>query len=213
MASVEGRIDSIDELKECLRVSIEMLLNGLNDRLHEDMDGIDYLCAQLDRIQSLVERASTLYSGVLHSIGSLKRAQNSLKSLATGKEGISLFASTGCRGRPSLYIPEELLQLYLDYQFSMTKIGEIFGFSSKTIQRRMAQYDLKKIAFAQLSDSELDDQVSDILKMFPNCGYRRMRGFLRAKGLHIQWCRIQDSMKRVCPEGILMRALQLHTKN
>ena len=61
MASVEGRIDAIDELKVCLRVSIEMLLDRLNDRLHEDMDGIDYLCVQLDRIQSLVERASTLY--------------------------------------------------------------------------------------------------------------------------------------------------------
>lgn len=45
--------------------------------------------------------------------------------------------------------------------------------------------------------------------MFPNCGYRKMRGFLRARGLHIQWSRIQDSMRRVCPEGILMRALQL----
>ena len=51
----------------------------------------------------------------------------------------------------------------------------------------------------------------DILRMFPNCGYRRMRGFLRARGLHIQWSRIQGSMKRVCPEGILMRALQLTT--
>ena len=38
-----------------------------------------------------------------------------------------------------------------------------------------------------------------------------MRGFLRGRGLHIQWSRIQDSMRRVCPEGILMRALQLTT--
>ena len=38
-----------------------------------------------------------------------------------------------------------------------------------------------------------------------------MRGFLRAKGLHVQWRRIQESMRRVCPEGILMRALQLTT--
>lgn len=51
----------------------------------------------------------------------------------------------------------------------------------------------------------------NILAMFPNCGYRRTRGFLRAKGLHVQWRRIQDSMRRVCPEGILMRALQLTT--
>ena len=49
----------------------------------------------------------------------------------------------------------------------------------------------------------------NILKIIPNCGYRRMRGHLTARGLLVQWNRIQDSMKRVCPEGILMQALQL----
>ena len=43
-------IEPVDELKECLRASVEMLLDKLNDRLHEDMDGVDYLCVQLDRI-------------------------------------------------------------------------------------------------------------------------------------------------------------------
>eukprot|EP00794_Sanderia_malayensis_P002010 gene2010-2287_t len=55
------------------------------------------------------------------------------------------------------------------------------------------------------------DYRADILKEFPNCGYRRMRGFLTARGLHIQWTRIQESMKRVCPEGILMRSLEINT--
>ena len=43
-------VEPMDELKECLRASVEMLLDKLNDRLHEDMDGVDYLCIQLDRI-------------------------------------------------------------------------------------------------------------------------------------------------------------------
>ena len=37
-------VEPMDELKECLRASVEMLLDKLNDRLHEDMDGVDYLC-------------------------------------------------------------------------------------------------------------------------------------------------------------------------
>lgn len=36
-----------------------------------------------------------------------------------------------------------------------------------------------------------------------------MRGFLRSRGLEVQWRRIEDSMKRVRPEGVLMRCLQL----
>ena len=54
-------VEPMDELKECLRASVEMLLDKLNDKLHENMDGVDQLCVQLDRIQNLVERASGPY--------------------------------------------------------------------------------------------------------------------------------------------------------
>lgn len=50
-----------------------------------------------------------------------------------------------------------------------------------------------------------------IVSEFPNCGYRQMRGNLRARGFNIQWNRIRDSMRRVDPQGILMRALRLTT--
>ena len=36
-----------------------------------------------------------------------------------------------------------------------------------------------------------------------------MRGHLRARGHNVQWDRIRDSMRRLCPEEILMRALHL----
>ena len=68
-------VEPIDELKECLRASVEMLLDKLNDRLHEDMDGVDYLCVQLVRIQNLVERASGLYDIPLEIVDILRSAQ------------------------------------------------------------------------------------------------------------------------------------------
>ena len=43
---------AVEELKECLGMSIESVLDRLNDRLHEGMDGIDYLCVQVDRTWS-----------------------------------------------------------------------------------------------------------------------------------------------------------------
>ena len=138
-------VEPMDELKECLRASVEMLLDELNDRLHEDMDGVDYLCVQLDRIQNLLERASGLYDIPLEIVDILRSAQDSLRSLATGKKESWVFNSTGCRGRPSFHIPQDMLQLYLDYQFSLAKIGQIFGVSSKTIQRRITEYDLKNL--------------------------------------------------------------------
>ena len=145
-------VEPVDELKECLRASVEMLLDKLNDRLHEDMDGVD-------RIQNLVERASGLYDIPLEIVDILRSAQDSLRSLATGKKESWVFNSTGCRGRPSFHIPQDMLQLYLDYQFSLAKIGQIFGVSSKTIQRRITEYDLKKVDFTNVSDNELDNQM------------------------------------------------------
>ena len=89
----------------------------------------------------------------------VRSAQVSLRSLADGKKETHLFNSTGCRGRPSVDIPHDMLQLYLDFQFSLTKIGQIFGVLGKTIQRRIKQYDLIKVAFTNVSDDELDSQM------------------------------------------------------
>ena len=68
--------EPIDELKECLRVGIEMLLERLNDRLHEDMDGVDYLCVQVDRIHNLSERASGLHNIPMEIVDILKSSQD-----------------------------------------------------------------------------------------------------------------------------------------
>ena len=80
----------MDELKECLRASVEMLLDRLKDRLHEDMDGVDYLCLQLDRIQNLVERASGLYDIPLEIVDILyyKKCSRFVKIISDWKERV-----------------------------------------------------------------------------------------------------------------------------
>ena len=52
-----------------------------------------------------------------------------------------------------------MLQLYLDCQFSLAKIRQIFDVSSKTTRRRITQYDLQKVDFTNVSDNELDNQM------------------------------------------------------
>ena len=100
-------VEPMDKLKECLHAGVEMLLDKQNDRLYEDMDGVDYLCVQLDRIQNLVERASGPYDIHLEIVDILRSAEDSLRSLATGTKESWVFNSTGCRGRPSFHIPQD----------------------------------------------------------------------------------------------------------
>ena len=62
--------------------------------------------------------------------------------------------------------------------------------------------------YAWISDQQLDAVITDIQRDFPNVGCKRITGLLRARGIHKQQARIRQSMRRVDPEGVLLRALE-----
>lgn len=64
--------------------------------------------------------------------------------------------------------------------------------------------------YTNISNEELDAIVSAIYREFPNCEIRRIKGFLLARGIRIQWERVRSSLWRVDPEGILLRTMQLN---
>ena len=67
--------------------------------------------------------------------------------------------------------------------------------------------------YDDVSDEALDSKVSDILHNFPNCGIRRMKGFLLGQGIRVQWNRVRASLWRTDPAGILLRTTQLNIIN
>lgn len=123
-------------------------------------------------------------------------------------------AFSGVPGRPSYVISREHLLFFLDHRFTIPETGVLLGVSPSTVKRRLRQYGLSVSAsYAVIADEDLDQIVSAIINDFPNCGYKRMTGFLLARGLRVQQERIRESMRRVDPEGVLLRALQLNTVN
>lgn len=143
----------------------------------------------------------------------LTRSLDLLMTEVKEKENCNVFKNSGKRGRPVLEIPKETLELYLSCGFSKTKIALMFRVSTKTIGRRMEEFNLKDNyqRHTPIDDETLDGHITDIIKDFPNCGIKRMRGFLFARGLTIQWDRIRSSMWRVDPDGIILRSIQLNT--
>ena len=114
------------------------------------------------------------------------------------------------RGWPSFDIPEEQIELFLEYNFSLPQISEILGVSLSTVNRRLKDYGLSVTqTYSTISATELDKITQQLVSEFPNCGYRRMTGFLWARGIHVQQIRVRESMKRSDPEGVLLRSLQL----
>ena len=60
-------------------------------------------------------------------------------------------------------------------------------------------------SYADILNDVLYNHVLEVFQMFPNCGYRRMLGFLATRGLCVQERRVRESMHRVDPEGVLLR--------
>ena len=52
----------------------------------------------------------------------------------------------------------------------------------------------------------MDEIVEGIMREFPNIEYLRMTGLLQSGGYRIQQNRVRESMRRVNPDGVLLRA-------
>ena len=109
-------------------------------------------------------------------------------------------------------IPLEHLRFLLEKKFKVAENANLFGSSKRTVERRMKDFGLSAATtYTQLLDQQLDELIRDIQRDFPNAGCERVTGLLRARDVYMQQARIRQSMRRVDPEGILLRALELNT--
>ena len=88
----------------------------------------------------------------------------------------------------------------------------MFGTSSKTISPGVKSYNLREEVpkHDNISNDSLDSTVSAVLHDFPNCGIRRIKGFLLGRGSRVQWSSVTTSLWRIDPSGILLRTSQLN---
>ena len=116
---------------------------------------------------------------------------------------------TGKPGAPKLNISLNMLMYYLGSGFTIPDVSAMLNISCSTLKRRMKEYRIKKLDFYSLmEDDKLDQVIVSILKDFPNSGYKKVKGFLLSRGHRIQENKIRESMRRVDPEGVLLRTLQ-----
>ena len=88
----------------------------------------------------------------------------------------------------------------------------MFGTSSKTISRRVKSYNLRE-EVPKYDNISNESFVSAVLHIFPNCGIRRMKGFLLGGSIRVQWSRVKLSLWRSDPSGILLQTSQLNIVN
>lgn len=105
-------------------------------------------------------------------------------------------------GRPSLDIREEQLTFLLENSFKIKDIAALFGCSTRTIQRRVRDFEISSNRYSDISDLELDDIIKEMAIRWPTCGIRSIKSMLQANGLILQRSRVQQSLHRVDPVGI-----------
>eukprot|EP00794_Sanderia_malayensis_P021078 gene21078-23132_t len=187
------------ELHECLLDKTSALLCNIksyvsqNENAADDADDIRILC-ELESIFSELESKFCIFS------------QRKKVPLCYTPEPLRL--QTGAPGRPSYFIPPELLEeLRGKYGLSWNKISGMLKVSHWTIARRVNYYGLQDLQnFSPLTNDEIDTIVKDYnITHGATTGESYLRGHFRALGYHIQRRRIRESINRVDPRNTALR--------
>ena len=182
-------------------------------------DDADYIRFRVENFENMVLRCNAIYRmqadflKQIQECTELARFDSSvLEETRTGYKAPK--EKTGNNGRPRYIIMKEQLEFYIENGFTVPSISKMIRVSPKTVRRRLKKFRLSmQGAYTQISNDELDAVIKEILGKNPNCGYRRMLGFLLAKKVRVSERRTREAMHRVDPEGILLGALQLTIVN
>ena len=151
----------------------------------------------------LISRAGTLVSSALTTMRGLNE-----QYMFSHTAEIPTPHSAGSIGRERFDIPEGQLQFLVESGFTGPQIAEIVGFSLRTVRRRMADYGLSRgEQYADIPDDELKQMIMGIKAEFPTCSQKQMMGHLRSRGYRVEQIRIREAMRRIDPEGSIMRCL------
>jgi hypothetical protein len=89
---------------------------------------------------------------------------------------------------------------------SWKEIGEQFGVHPNTARNHMQRANLPTHRlYSQLNDNELDEKVASIVLAHPFSGAVIVTGHLLSQGLKVPHVRVQASLRRVDPIGVMFR--------
>ena len=109
-------------------------------------------------------------------------------------------------GAPKFIIPKKVLQNLIDDGCLISEISNILCVSERTIYRRMEDYNLSKQNFTEISNDDLDSNLADLIREFPNCGEVMLRELLKGRRIRIQRQPLRESLQRIDKTGSQSRS-------
>ena len=108
-------------------------------------------------------------------------------------------------GRPKLCLSKDQIEFLLSIRVTKNQISRMLGVSTRTITRRMDEYNLASVEFSDLTDQELDSIVTKIHQQFPQSGYRQVLAVLNSQGIFVRERRLRASLQRVDQLGSALK--------
>ena len=118
------------------------------------------------------------------------------------REITSVLPSSG--GRPAYSITNGQVEQLRETGMNWKSVAEFLCVSERTLHRRRIEFGIES-TFSEISDSDLDQNIQEILQLTPNSGESYVKGSLKAKGIAVQRSRVRESLRRVDPIGRSMR--------
>ena len=81
--------------------------------------------------------------------------------------------------------------------------------SLRTLRHRRSEYGITQKMFqSTITELQLDDKVRQIVRNFPQIGYRRLLGEFERQNIRITRNKARESLQRIDPVGVTERWLQ-----
>ena len=115
--------------------------------------------------------------------------------------------NTKSSGRPTYHIPKEVLVELRGFNFSWSKILDMFGVSRWTVMRRVQEYGLSDLQeFSNISDDKIDNVIKNFISRHGSTtGEPFMSGYFHSLGLHVQRNRIRAAINGVDHRNTALR--------
>ena len=114
-------------------------------------------------------------------------------------------------GRPRLDVCIEDILSLRSFNYSWTKVARMLNISRHTLYRRLQEYGIDTDGFTDISDSELDQLLTDVKTEHPNIGEVMLQGHLLHMGVKVPRAKLRSAIHRTDHANTIRR--QSHVIN
>ena len=139
--------DSVAALRQLVERELRNSSSVSTDN-SEALEKIDQVIVALNFLDSVVRLPGDIY-------GDISAARSILENLSSSSVRTPQ-VNSNTPGRPSYEISVDQLQSLIDLRFTAPQIARLLHVSSRTIERRLAEYGISSSPFSTMTDEELD---------------------------------------------------------